>query len=234
MTDSFRFRISGSSKVMTLHCDLRIKLRPYFQRRNIPWSIYGDAVFSWLTRADLYLNGWDHADSPDRAGSDGGKLFFFLTGVNPKTIPANRGDLHETYDSVKSYQDLPLADEKHTNKYLHWVAYRNAYELSTAKNNVILNNLYNDICDINDAQSISPDDNCALDDLLNDKKNLRGRQYLEFMFHCKTPLVLPGASSPFPALSIAERTACEAALAHPVRQFKIAQSVMYARGIVDY
>jgi len=155
---------------MTLYSDPRIKLKPYFQRRNIQWSFYGDTVFFWLTRAELYLNGWGHAESPGKAGGDGDKLFFFLTGINPNTIPINRRDLHETYESVKSYQDLPLADEKHTNKYLHWVTYRNAYELSAAKNNVILSNLYKDITDINEAQSIAPDDNCALDDLLNDKK----------------------------------------------------------------
>lgn len=191
------FRISGSSRVMTLYGKASPALEPYLARRSLPWVIDGQAVYHWLTRAEL-LRAFPGEWVQDK---DDLHLFKRLKG---ESAPASKAaDDRHSFETIKGYEDLPGRGAGR-NPFINLCQPYGCADVVATSPKTLENRLTMLAAKVAAERLLPPDDPCALDGVLNDRRNLRGLQYLAYLAWRDEPLDLPGGGTIAP-LAEAER-----------------------------
>ncbi|MDD3444963.1 MAG: hypothetical protein PHS60_06105 [Zavarzinia sp.] len=225
------FRISGSSRVMTLYGEAVAKLAPYLAYRSLPWVVDGQPVRHWLTRAELLAL----SNGTSRSGADDAVLCKLLKGGN--ALVSQAPDDRHTWQSISGYVDLP-AKGANQNPFRSLCRPYGWADVVVTSPTTLSDRLLMLIGKVNNEPLLPPDDPASKGPALNDKRNLRGLQYLAYLVWRDEPLVLPGSGTVAP-ISKAEKARC-ADLFHgrAVPRYgdiaKAVATIMTAAGIADY
>ena len=231
-----QFRVSGSDKIMQLHGKATVELEPYFRNRKIAWAIDGKSVYYWLSRAEI-CKVFPRLHSIFGPNNDDAKSLCTLV-KGARSIHSRAADDVNTLNSMTGYADLPQRG-KLMNRFVALCQTPYPWGEVIADQKTLQNRMDTVIGKINAEPSIPPDDEGVLDDVLNDKRNLRGIQYLAFLVWRKETLYVSGINSPVRSLSAEDKGKYETLFYNPrtlnyPELSKIAQNVMYESGIANY
>ena len=230
------FRISGSNMIMRLYGAAAPAVEPYFRRRPIPWTINGQTVYYWLTRAELCKINPSFMSVTDSSLKNDQLLCKTVKGA--RSIHSNHPDDQATYDSMKGYIDLPNKGGSQ-NPFISLCERPFPLTNTTFSPAVLQSQINSMIARINNEPWLPPDDDCTLDDSLNDKRNLRGLLYLAFLIWRNETLTVVGSGlniSPLPQSSrdmFRQLFNSKKTLNYPELS-RIAQNTMIAAGITAY
>lgn len=188
------FRIAGSARIFSLAGEAVPAVEVYLRKRDVPWSIGGNSVNRWLTRAEILDVDKNFMQVQDGFYDDGHYLCQFIKGKRA-TGSLNEDD-RAFRTNTKGYVDLPKKGVS-LNPYFYFAGGPFPWfntSIQTTKKARDAMQIW--IARINNEALFPPDDNCSLSDLHNDKKNFRGILYLSYLIWRDEPLYIPGFSSP--------------------------------------
>ena len=154
------------------------------------------------------------------------------------SVHSNRPDDKLTYASMAGYEDLPSRGG-YINPFIGFCERPYPWNDVISSEKLLQQRLGYIISKINSEPLIPPDDDCALDDLFNDKRNLRGLEYIAFLANREEQLYIVGNNTTVNGLSVAGKAKYKQliynkfALNYPELS-KLAQDVMYESGITNY
>lgn len=187
------FRIAGSARVFSLGGEAVPAVEAFLRKRDVPWSIGGNAVRYWLTRAEVLDVDKNFMQVQDQAYDDGHYLCRFIKGKRATSLDA---DDRAFRANTKGYVDLPNKGVS-LNPYFYFAGGPFPWSGTTVQTSKQAEDAAQRwIARINNESLFPPDDNSALSDLHNDKKNFRGILYLSYLVWRSEPLYVPGSSSP--------------------------------------